>query len=319
MREQNIDIKKLNILSWRRAKEVARLHLFDLQDGSSWTTRAAIIASKKQGPVVTVVAGQHGDELNGIFVAHRLFEEVELQDLTGTLVILPIANPFSFLQKSRVSVLDQIDMNRSYDVPSERHPTSLAGAMLFEEIFSKSNFVIDIHSGGPGSYLPNVGVVEQGRFELASYFNTGSVVLVHRDHGTLIGASERHSVPAFSLQVGQSLDIDYETCERMVDGLMNFFRGVDLIPEDTKTLDNQKLFTEKKLVVAPEGGFVTLDVSLGDPVETGQRIGEVEPLFGEPIEIVAPGDGHVIYIRKEPIISRGDSIVHLVRRGSSER
>ncbi len=320
MREEHIDISELDIPSWRRVKRTVRLRLFELKDGSSWEMPAAIIAGKKPGPIVTVVAGQHGDEYNGIFVAHRLFEEIELYDLDGTLVILPIANPFAFLQKSRTSTIDQIDINRSYSSGGERCPTTNAGALMVEYIFRKSNYVVDIHTGRAGTYLPNVGVVEQGRFGLGAHFNTGVVIVAHKDRGTLVAACERNSVPAFSIQLGHALEIDYEACESVTSGIINFFRGVDLIPEPPQTLENQKLYTDKRLVLAPLAGFITLDVALDQKVKEGQRVGEIEPLFGDPVEIIAPGPGgHVIFARHEPIISRGDGIIHVAGRGGTGR
>ncbi len=319
-REEHIDIEKLDITAWRRVKRTVRLRLFELEDGSSWEMPAAIIAGKKRGPIVTVVAGQHGDEYNGIFVAHRLFEEIELFDLVGTLVILPIANPFAFLQKSRISMIDEIDMNRSYNSGGERCPTANAGALMVEWIFRKSNYVVDMHTGRSGTYLPNVGIVEQGRFGLGAHFNTGVVVVAHKDRGTLVAACERNSVPAFSIQIGHDLEINYEACESVVLGIINFLRGVDLIPEPPQTSKNQKLYTDKKLVLAPKAGFITLDVALDQIIEEGQRVGEIEPLFGEPIEILTPAPGgHVIFTRHEPIISRGDGIIHLAGSEGTER
>lgn len=312
---KEIQIAQLKIFTWRRVKDLVRLRLFDLRDGSDWSVEAAIIAGRKPGPVITVVAGQHGDEWNGIFIAHRLFEELEHQDIDGTLVILPIANPYAFLQKSRMSMMDQVDMNRSYGAGGERRPTSMAANILFDEIFMKSNYVIDLHSGGPGDYIGNTGVMEQGRFGLALHFNTGNIIVAHKDRGTLVAAAERNSVPAFSLQLGHAAGIDYDGCEKMLNGIINFFRAVDLIAELPETVEGQQLFTDKKLLAAPDSGFVTLDVGLGDDVEAGQRIGEIEPLFGAPIEVITAESGRVIYARSEPIISRGDSVVHLGRPG----
>ena len=311
---KQIDIKQLNLPSWRRVKDVIRLRLFELKDGSSWSLPAAIIAGRRPGSTVTIVAGQHGDEWNGIFIAHRLFEEIEPQDLEGTLVILPIANPFAFLQKSRVGIIDQIDMNRSYGRDGERQPTILAASLLFEEICRQSGYVVDLHSGGPGSYLPNAGIAEQGRFSLALHFNTGNVIVAFKDHGTLMAACERHSVAAFAIQVGRALDVDYRASEKVVGGIVNFLRGVGLISEPPETDQNQQLFTDKQLLLAPESGFITIDVSLGDEVAAGQKAGSIEPLFKEPIDIIAPEGGRVLYARHEAIISRGDSVIHVAKR-----
>lgn len=263
--------------------------------------------------MVSVVAGQHGDEWNGIFIAHRLFEEMFYQDMEGILVILPVANPYAFMQRSRMSMIDQVDMNRSYGVGGGRRPTVVAANILFDEVFKKSNYIIDIHSGGPGDYVANVGIVEQGRFDMASHFNTGNVIVAHKNHGTLVAAAERHSIPSFSLQLGHAGDINYAACEDMFEGIRNFLKAVGMIREEPQTKTDQQLFTDKTLVPAPDSGFITLNVSPGEDIEAGRQVGEIKSLFGDSTGIVTPESGRVIYARCEQVISRGDSVIHLGR------
>jgi uncharacterized protein len=307
---KEIDIRRLRAATWRRAKQVVRLRLFDLKDGSTWSLTAAIIAGKKSGPIVSVVAGQHGNEWNGSYIAHRLFQDIEPEDLTGTLILLPVANPFAFLHQSRLSLIDQVDMNRVHGF-REQQPTMQAASLLFEHIFRPSGYVLDLHSGGQGTYLPNVGIIEQGRLAQGLFFNTGTVVVVSRSHGTLAAYCERQGIPAFALQLGTSSSIDYGGCETMSAGIINFLRGVGLIDEPPVAGGDQQLFLEKKIVPAPESGFIKLAVEPGRMIGAGQTLGFLEPLFGAATELASPDSGKIIYLRREQLVGRGETVAHL--------
>jgi uncharacterized protein len=307
---EEIDIRRLVPATRRRTKQVVRLRLFDLKDGSAWTLPAGIITGKRGGPIVSVVAGQHGDEWNGGYIAHRLFEDIEPEDLRGTLILLPVANPFAFLHQSRLGLIDQIDMNRVHGV-ADGQPTMKAASLLFEHVFRPSSYVLDIHSGRQGTYLPNVGIIEQGRLARGLFFNTGTVVMVSGAYGTLAAYCERQGIPSFALQLGTSSSVDYAGCETMSAGIINFLRGVGLIDEPPVVGRDQQLFMEKKMMAAPESGFIKLAVEPGRTVGAGQSLGVVEPLFGAAAELTSPDSGKIIYLRREQLVGRGETVAHL--------
>lgn len=308
---QNYEITHLNIERWRKVKEAIRLELFQLRDGSILSIPCGIIAGRK-GPIVTLAAAQHGDEWNGVYICHHLFAEIEPQDLAGTLVLLPVVNPLAFVQKSRVSSVDHIDMNRTYSFVKTRKSTEHIAGLLFEHIFSQSAYLLDLHTGGPGEYLPNVGVVEQGRVELALALNLGSVIVAEKDHGSLVPACERQSIPAFSIEIGRSLTIDYDLCDFFVKGMLNFLKTVGVLEGIPQTTGSQKLFTSKKIISAPTPGFFDPLVELGEEVSEDQPLCEVSPLFSSESQVItAPIAGTVLYLRREEMVGSGDSLVHI--------
>src|SRR5262249_32087833 len=60
----------------------------------------AVIHGAWPGPVLAVVAGVHGTEFASIVAAERLIDRIDPTDVTGTLVIVPVANVLSFEHKS---------------------------------------------------------------------------------------------------------------------------------------------------------------------------------------------------------------------------
>ena len=72
-----------------------------------------IARGQRPGKTLAVTAGIHGDELNGIEVARRVFVETDPKQLSGTLVVLPVLNRHGFLAGSRY-MSDRRDLNRAF-------------------------------------------------------------------------------------------------------------------------------------------------------------------------------------------------------------
>ncbi len=72
-----------------------------------------IARGQRPGRTLAVTAGIHGDELNGVEIAHRIFVETDPQELSGTLVVLPVLNRHGFLAGSRY-MHDRRDLNRAF-------------------------------------------------------------------------------------------------------------------------------------------------------------------------------------------------------------
>ena len=51
-----------------------------------------VLHGQKDGPCLWLSAAIHGDELNGIGLIHRLLSELNPQELSGTVVAVPVVN-----------------------------------------------------------------------------------------------------------------------------------------------------------------------------------------------------------------------------------
>ena len=65
-------------------------------------------------------------------------------------------------------------------------------------------------------------------------------------------------------------------------------------------------------VRASRGGILYLDAQLGERVEKGRELGEISDAFHHKVlPVRASAKGLVIGITTNPIVNRGDAIVHL--------
>jgi hypothetical protein len=67
-------------------------------------------------------------------------------------------------------------------------------------------------------------------------------------------------------------------------------------------------------VRARRTGILQLDVTLGQQVEAGQRLGGLSDSFGRRLRLVhADRGGIVIGLTNAPLVNSGDAIVHIAR------
>lgn len=72
-----------------------------------------------EGPTVLLVAGNHGDEYEGRVILQRLTQRIDVGRILGRLIVLPALNLPAVRAGSRLSPLDDGDMNRSFPVDPE--------------------------------------------------------------------------------------------------------------------------------------------------------------------------------------------------------
>ncbi|NHJ46779.1 MAG: succinylglutamate desuccinylase/aspartoacylase family protein [Asgard group archaeon] len=73
-----------------------------------------IAQGKSAGPVLWLTANIHGNEYTGIPVIHKIINDLDLDELKGTIVAIPSLNPSGSRVKSRSPYYDRKDPNRLF-------------------------------------------------------------------------------------------------------------------------------------------------------------------------------------------------------------
>ncbi|MFQ6058707.1 MAG: succinylglutamate desuccinylase/aspartoacylase family protein [Anaerolineae bacterium] len=295
-----------------RGRHVLRLKVYQLSHGAFLTLPCTVLSNGQEGPRLCLVAGQHGDEWNGVYLIHRLSHFLDAEEVRGTLILLPIANPLAFNEHQRVSSVDGVDLNRSYNVYAPRKPTEHLGLALWESVFAHTDYLIDLHGGGPGEYLPHVVMPRHGSLELATKLNipyihrTGSVV------GSLVYKCRQDGIKALILEVGQGRSLNAPYLPQVRDGLLNFMRAIEMLSGPVQQGEEPYVFTQKELVPSPVAGFFETAVELGQRVEAGDLLGHVTSIFAShSTPVSAPRAGVILYLRREQVVSERESLVHI--------
>lgn len=307
---KRVKISDFNLTELREGK--FRVETFRLTDGSMLTLPCGILSNSNDSnspPITCIVGGQHGNEWNGIYISQKIFKEMKNKEIRGTLIVLPILNPLAFNQKSRVSNIDNIDLNRTYLSNSYRKPTEILGKLLFENIFSKMDYIVDIHTGGPGEYFPHVAVQSRERVISASLIFP-NIIKTSGQNGSLVSSSEKRNINSYLIEIGKGRDINYEYTNKAIKGLKNFFKGINLYKGKINR-NKEEIFENKEKISSPISGFLETNLDLGDYVDKNEKIGEIERVLGESVEVKSPVSGKIMYLRKEKAVSEGESIAYV--------
>jgi predicted deacylase len=96
--------------------------------------------------VELALSTQHGIEIQGIEVIHRIMREIlEPMDLRGAIIGIPVANPLAFMHHKYLSWIDDLDVGRVDADKPEGNTTERLAHALWEEAWDKADLIVNIH------------------------------------------------------------------------------------------------------------------------------------------------------------------------------
>ena len=118
----------------------------------------SIIKGGKTGPVFTILAGVHGYEYPPIISTQAIMQEINPKELSGTLVIIPIANKGSFFGRTPyINPMDDKNLNKTFPGNPEGSITEQIAHFITKNIIDVTDIFLDIHGGdSPEDLIPFV-------------------------------------------------------------------------------------------------------------------------------------------------------------------
>nr|WP_321266479.1 succinylglutamate desuccinylase/aspartoacylase family protein [uncultured Sulfurimonas sp.] len=276
-----------------------------------------VIRGKKDGPVVFVSAAIHGDELNGIEIIRRLRTLKVLEELKGTVILIPIVNIYGVMNLSRY-LPDRRDLNRHFPGTSKGSLASRIADVFFNEIVKKCDLGIDLHTAAiHKSNLPQIrtNIDNEYTFRLAKAFEAPVVLHSELRDGSLRAVAQENGVPILLYEAGEALRFDEQSIRIGVKGIVNVLRANGMLPK----IPNQQrtkvpvVVRESQWLRAMQSGVIRTVKALGDTIRKGEVIAYInEPLSDEKsFEVLAPYTGIIIGKSEIPLIQEGDAIFHI--------
>jgi len=274
-----------------------------------------VINGVRDGPLLGIIAGEHGCEYPGIMTALKLSREISPKKLSGALVVLPVVNVPSF--ENRSMWVNPIDQDRLWD----KYPGKLDGTMsqimaynIFHEIIVKCNYVLQFHSGDLNEALfPHVIFRKTGKKDVdhvlndfISLFDMEYALEYHdpEGNGTLMVEASKRDIPTIVLESGQEGTLDEESVDLFYNGIINVMKYLKMTDGKPK-FNKPMMLTGAVDVLAKNGGILHSLVKLGTFVKKGELLGEILNTRGEIVEkIKSPIDGvalaHVSWAAVDP-------------------
>jgi len=301
----------------------------DVPAGVDAATRipVVVINGAKPGPVLALVSGAHGTEYASIIALEKLMPAIDPAQLSGTVVLLPLVNVPSFLQKvPHVNPVDSKSMNRFYPGKADGTQTERASFLITKEVVDRCDYLIDYHGGDldeslrPYAYWGPTGKSEQDRIskEMVLAFGLDHIIL-WRESPTdpaatryLDNTASVHGKPSIVVEAGHAGTTETDDVELLVNGTLSSMRALKMLPGDPHTIENP-VWIEKIIDVTSdiEGIFYPL-VKRGTYVTANAKLGYVTDFFGKVIlEPRAPESGVILHVNAVPSLKKGDNIANI--------
>ncbi len=283
-------------------------------------------------PRVALVAGIHGNELNGVFVLARLADLLHAAwrgdhpryRLRARAVVIPAVNVLGVNIGSRVWPFDRTDINRMFP-GNEAGETTQRIAYRVITATRDAYYRVDVHSSSPEfEELPQVRLYEPNDDERASAFLFGLPAIVERPMNTAFASTVGHAWrwhggESFVLQAGQAGGLQLHHCERLFNALVSFLLRTGVLEgEHSDEDEDTHLFGLRQTLplISETAGFFVSHLPVGRWVQPSETIGHVYDAFeGVPLtEVRAPVAGLLSGVRRQPLLCEGDLIARIQTR-----
>ena len=276
------------------------------------------IQGSSEGPHGVILAGVHGDELNGIQIIHALTEMIAPERLRGKLMLLPVANVPGFLIQSRY-MPDRRDLNRLFPGDKNGSEGSRLAHQIWKGFIEGTDFGIDLHSASYSRWnFPHIrGNMRMERVRmLARSFGPPNVIHSQGVAGSLRKEATRRGIPLILFEAGQSNRFEREVVDIGLSGIWSILVDLEMIdfwPEGLhRPAPVSKYYRKTTWVRSPAGGLFIPRANPGDLVKKGQNLGEVRSAFGEVIcDVKAEKSGSVLGFNLHPQVVPGRALYHI--------
>jgi len=284
----------------------------------------SVIHGARPGPTLALVAGTHGYEYPPITALQRLRGSLDPARLSGTILMVHVANPPSFLGRTiYTSPVDGKNLNRVYPGKPDGTISERIAHTITTQVIERADYLVDMHGGDGNEILrPYIYMPVTGNGELDAKVR-GMALAFGLDHIVIDPAQLAdpaasvftdqtglsRGIPAITSETGQMGSNDDYWVDLARDGVMNLIRHLKMI--DEKEIPNQGVVWLKdyEVIRAQATGVFQASVRDGYAVAEGTLLGELLDLFGEPImDIRAPFAGVVNYVVGTPPVSEGEPL-----------
>ncbi len=274
-----------------------------------------VAKGKYSGPILGVTAAVHGNELNGIPVIQRLFGEIDLNELKGMIVGVPVVNVPSFMLRQR-RFTDGVDINHIFPGKSDGNVSQVYAYRFINRLVKHFDVLLDLHTASFGrinSYYVRADMDQAETRKLALLQNAD--VIVHNPplDGTLRGAADALGIPSITLEVGNPNTFQKTLIRSGIEGIHNVLCYLDMIQDEIYSAKKMTHMCRSSYwLYTDRGGILNVQANLLEVLEEGHVLASLRDVFGNKIkDFLSPEKGVVIGKSVNPVNQTGGRILHL--------
>jgi len=294
-----------------------------------------VVNGASSGPTLAVTAGLYPLEHCGVEAAGRLYAEVDPQQLTGKLLIVPVVNmpvlqfrtPMFALTKS-LSPIDGKDINELFPGNPNGTVSDILVHKLFHDVILASDLHVDLRGGEITEshlmhtiYLEGFGNLTTTAKQMAAVFGLPYIIFEpeYARPGPLVYEAMARGIPSIVSESGLGFNPQprEEEVAGHVSGVLNLLKHFGMLPGEVKRPKQQRFLLPDRIeLAAPATGIFKHIPDQGDVVRAGEPLGKITDLDGSVLaDVRAPEDVIVHEMMPRRLVSKGDRIYHLARLG----
>ncbi len=275
------------------------------------------------GKTALLTGANHGDEYEGPIALQNLAAEIAPDDVSGRIIIVPYMNYPAFRAASRVSPIDQANLNRVFPGRPDGSPTEKIADYFATRLVPMADVVLDYHSGGKTlDFLPfacahylDAADQQAACLEAVRAFNAPYVLMLREIDamGMYDTTVEAQGKVFVTTELGGGGTATARSARLARSGALNVLRHAGILdgaPEPSRSV-TLEMPDESCYHFATSEGLVEFTVDLGDEVTRGERIARVwhaDRTGLMPLEYSAQRDG-ILAARHFPgLIQTGDCL-----------
>ncbi len=294
-------------------------------DGSAWGSLLIPITVVKNGdgPTALLSGANHGDEYEGPVALMDLANSVSLDQVSGTIIAVPMMNYPAFRSAKRTSPIDGGNMNRVFPGRPDGGMTEKIADYFQRVLLPRADFVLDIHSGGKtlefipfacAHRLPDAAQQEKCVAAMKAFNAPFSLMLLEIDAvGMYDTAAEAQGKVFVSTELGGGGSVSAQTAGIAKKGVRNFLKHAGVLagaPEIAASV-HLDMPDDRCYVTSKHSGLFEPCFNLGDEVCEGEvvaRIYDIERTGSPAIEYRANRAGLFAGRHFPGLINVGDFI-----------
>ena len=301
-------------------------NLAKLYTTSSVEVPIIIERAKERGPVVLMISGIHGDEINGVEIVRQVIAKKINKPKKGTIICIPVFNIFGFLDMKR-AFPDGRDLNRVFPGNPRGSLASRFAYQFVKKILPVADFCLDFHTGGASRFNVAQTRVDPGDAagkEYATIFNAPFTLNSKVIPKSFRSTCSRLGIPILLFEGGKSKVSDKAIAKEGVQGAMRILNHLDMLADrfEVPVSANKTVLIEStRWLRAKYSGLLHIKSICGQFVEKGQKIATITDPYGRFTHPVnAPRSGYIINVNEASLVYQGDAIFNISRDiGNSEQ
>lgn len=299
-----------------------------LPDGTPVKLPVIVQGGAQDGPTLLIQAAIHSRELTGIEVIRRVTQEaVEPGQLRGTIIGLPLANPYGFWARQDDPPQDARNVNACFPGDPRGTVSERIAHVIATSILPLCDYILDfhttpLHTGIEYTIIPRVSRLDTLReaIHLAQFFGFPIVGIEHDRWGfdrSLVGMALEAGKPAILLEALATGMLWDPWIEHSMRGTLNVIKHLGMIEgeiEPPGDLPGKGQTVRLLDIPAPESGIAHFWKTGGHWVEAGERFGVIRDIYGREVcHVTSPARGIVRSFTTMGIVYAGQIITNVLQ------